>query len=384
MTNEPAGPDPDASRSLAARLRDRFGCDLDPRIDLGSQPRPGTPTPASSSSKPPSSSGGTDEVLHRLGERSGASSRYRVAGEIARGGMGAIHRVRDRDLRRDVALKVIHPGLAGDPRYARRFVNEARITAALGHPGVVPVHDLVLRPDGHASYTMRLVEGRRLGALIDAQATRADLEFILQCLARVCDTLAYAHSRGVVHCDLKPDNIMVGDFGEVYVMDWGCAHVVGDRSLVDDVPESEDSIVGTPRYMAPEQARGEQSRIDVRTDVFAVGAVLYRALAGRPPYEGPTAAALAAAQRGEFTPIDHLEGMPFKPPPMLTAIVNKAMSPDPLRRHASAADLAEDLRDFLRGGDWYAMQVFAPGCEIVSEGDWHDHLHPRTGFGARP
>ena len=344
----------------------------DAPTELLSDGLPWLPRPQPVDAGPAPAAGAGGAVAKSLLHPGIDAGRLRDEGEIARGGMGAIHRVRDRDLRRDVALKVIHPGLAGDPRYARRFVNEARITAALDHPGVVPVHDLVLRPDGHASYTMRLVEGRRLGALIDAQATRADLEFILQCLARVCDTLAYAHSRGVVHCDLKPDNIMVGDFGEVYVMDWGCAHVVGDRSLVDDVPESEDSIVGTPRYMAPEQARGEQSRIDVRTDVFAVGAVLYRALAGRPPYEGPTAAALAAAQRGEFTPIDHLEGMPFKPPPMLTAIVNKAMSPDPLRRHASAADLAEDLRDFLRGGDWYAMQVFAPGCEIVSEGDWAD------------
>ena len=344
----------------------------DAPTELLSDGLPWLPRPQPVDAGPAPAAGAGGAVAKSLLHPGIDAGRLRDEGEIARGGMGAIHRVRDRDLRRDVALKVIHPGLAGDPRYARRFVNEARITAALGHPGVVPVHDLVLRPDGHASYTMRLVEGRRLGALIDAQATRADLEFILQCLARVCDTLAYAHSRGVVHCDLKPDNIMVGDFGEVYVMDWGCAHVVGDRSLVDDVPESEDSIVGTPRYMAPEQARGEQSRIDVRTDVFAVGAVLYRALAGRPPYEGPTAAALAAAQRGEFTPIDHLEGMPFKPPPMLTAIVNKAMSPDPLRRHASSADLAEDLRDFLRGGDWYAMQVFAPGCEIVSEGDWAD------------
>lgn len=298
-----------------------------------------------------------------------ASHRLRDEGEIARGGMGAIHRVYDMALRRHVALKVIHPGLTGDAAAVRRFLNEARITGALGHPGIVPVHDLALRSDRLASYTMRLVQGHKLGTLIDRQASRRDLELILRSLAGVCDTLAFAHSRGIVHCDLKPDNIMVGDFGEVYLMDWGCAHVIGENPLVDPVPDADGSIVGTPRYMAPEQARGETARLDGRTDVFAVGAILYKALSGHTPYGGPTAAALAAAQRCDFTPLDRVTGMTVKPPPMLTAIVTKAMAADPAQRYPTAADLAEALRDFLRSGNWYPMQVFAPGHVIVREGD---------------
>ncbi len=301
-----------------------------------------------------------------------ASGRLRDEGEIARGGMGSIHRIYDTGLRRHVALKVIHPGLANDPQDLRRFVNEARVTGALDHPGIVPVHDLVSQGTGQVSYTMRLVEGRKLGALIDGQASRRDLEIILQSLVSVCETLAFAHGRGIFHCDLKPDNIMVGAFGEVYVMDWGCALVRDGRDLVDEAQEPEGSVVGTPRYMAPEQARGEISRIDARTDVFALGAILYKALSGHAPYGGPTAAALAAAQQAAFTPLDRLQGRNVKPPPMLTAIVRKAMAADPARRHQSATELAEDLRDFLRGGNWYAMQVFAPGRVIVNEGDWAD------------
>jgi len=301
-----------------------------------------------------------------------ASGRLRDEGEIARGGMGSIRRLYDTDLRRHVALKVIDPRFADDAQLRRRFVNEARITGVLGHPNIVPVHDLVMNAGGPPTYTMRLVDGRKLSELIDTQASRRDLELILQSLASVCDALAFAHSRGIVHADLKPDNIMVGRFGEVYLMDWGCALVLGDRALVDGAAEPEGSVSGTPRYMAPEQARGETSRIDARSDVFAIGAILYKALTGRAPYAGPTAEALAAAQRADFRPIDELDGMAVKPPPMLTAIVKKAMAAEPARRHPSAADLAEDLRDFLRGGNWYATHVYAAGRTIVHEGDWAD------------
>jgi Protein kinase domain len=138
------------------------------------------------------------------------AGRLRDEGEIARGGMGSIHRLYDTDLRRRIALKVIDPGLAADPHHARRFVNEARIMGALDHPNIVPVHDLTADAGGHASYTMKLVDGRKLAELIDAQASKRDLELILQSLARVCDALAFAHNRGIVHRDLKPDNIMVG------------------------------------------------------------------------------------------------------------------------------------------------------------------------------
>jgi serine/threonine-protein kinase len=301
-----------------------------------------------------------------------AAGRLRDEGEIARGGMGSIRRIYDTDLRRRVALKALDPGLAADPVLAQRFVDEARVTGALCHPNIVPVHDFVVDAGGRASYTMKLVDGRTLTTLINAQATRRDLERILQCLASVCDALAFAHSRGIVHRDVKPDNIMVGEFGEVYLMDWGCALAIGDRSLVDGAIDPEGTVAGTPRYMAPEQARGEISRIDARTDVFAVGAILYKALTGQAPYPGRTPEALAAARLGQYRSPDDSSGVTVKPPPMLTAIVKKAMAVDPAQRHQSAADLAEDLRDFLRGGNWYALHVFPAGRVIVREGDWAD------------
>ncbi|MCC6250437.1 MAG: serine/threonine protein kinase, partial [Rubrivivax sp.] len=212
------------------------------------------------------------------------TGRMRDEGEIARGGMGSIHRLYDLDLRRRVALKVIDPALAADASMRQRFIDEARITGALTHPNIVPVHDLAVDEEhGRASYTMKLVDGRTLTELIAMQASQRDVERILQVLASVCDALAYAHSRGIVHRDLKPDNIMVGEFGEVYLMDWGCAFATTDRTLVDGEPDAEGTVAGTVRYMAPEQARGEIGRIDARTDIFSMGAILYKALTGQAP-----------------------------------------------------------------------------------------------------
>ncbi|MCW5634576.1 MAG: protein kinase [Rubrivivax sp.] len=302
-----------------------------------------------------------------------ATGRLRDEGEIARGGMGSIHRLYDLELRRRVALKVIDPGLATDPEMRQRFVDEARITGALAHPNIVPVHDLAFdERAGRAAYTMKLVDGRTLTELIAMQASQRDLERILQCLASVCDALAFAHSRGIVHRDLKPDNIMVGEFGEVYVMDWGCALATGERTLVDGEPEPEGTVAGTVRYMAPEQARGEISRIDARTDVFSIGAILYKALTGQAPYMGPSEQALDAAARCEFRSIDESGGVAVKPPPMLTAIVKQAMARDPADRYQSAAELAEELRAFLRGGNWFPLHVFQAGRTIVREGDRAD------------
>ncbi|MFO1031178.1 MAG: tetratricopeptide repeat protein [Planctomycetota bacterium] len=415
MTNEPAGPDPDASRSLAARLRDRYGCDLDPRIDLGSQPRPGTPTPASSSSssKPPSSSGGTDEVLHRLGERSGAASRYRVAGEIARGGMGAILEVFDEDLRRRLAMKVIleRSTPAGDdgstrvdPTTLARFLEEAQVTGQLDHPGIVPVHELGLDGNGRVYFTMRLVHGRDLESIFDLVGKGADgwtMARALGVLLKVCEATAYAHDKGVVHRDLKPANVMVGRFGEVYVMDWGLARVRGrnrppapatmataepasalsteaaqapaaepvatDRkdaassTLATELHTMDGDVLGTPSYMSPEQARGESERLDDRADVYAVGAMLYRLLSGRAPYTEPGERANAATlwRRVLAGPPTDLASLAPDAPGELVAICDKAMARDPAARYPGMQSLADELRAFLEGR---VVQAFATGA----------------------
>ena len=297
------------------------------------------------------------------------SGRLRDEGEIARGAMGSIRKLYDVDLRRRVALKVIDPELAADREMVQRFVDEARITGGLDHPNIVPVHDLAALQAGQASYTMKLVDGRTLTEMIAMQSSQRDLERILQCLVSVCDALSFAHSRGIIHRDLKPDNIMVGEFGQVYVMDWGCALVTGERTLVDGSADPEGTVIGTVRYMAPEQARGEVSRTDARTDIFSIGAILYKALTGQAPYTGTVEVALAAATRAEFRPPDESKGVAVKPPPMLSQIVKKAMALEPADRYQSATELAEALRAFMRGGNWFPMHVFAAGTVIVREGD---------------
>ena len=305
--------------------------------------------------------------------RPGAQTgRLRDEGEIARGAMGTIRQQYDVDLRRRVALKVIDSELGADPVMTQRFLDEARITGGLDHPNIVPVYDLGTDENGSASYSMKLVEGRTLGQLIAAQVSQHDLERILQCLAGVCDALAFAHGRGVVHRDLKPDNIMVGEHGQVYLMDWGCALVTGGAQRLDRAADPEGSVIGTVPYMAPEQARGEISRIDARTDIFAIGAILYKTLTGRAPYNGTFDEALHLARNADFRPPDESRGAAVRPPPMLSAIVKKAMARDPADRYASAAELARALRAFMRGGNWFPQHIYPAGTVIVREGDRAD------------
>ncbi len=412
MTPSDASPsDPNASPSLAARLRARYGQDLDPRVDLASGPRGASPSPERPTTKPPSSAGGTGEVLHRLGERAGASSRYRIEGEIARGGMGAILEVFDEDLRRRLAMKVIlersAPGSTDgstrvEPTVLARFLEEAQVTGQLDHPGIVPVHELGLDGNGRVYFTMRLVHGRDLESIFDLVARSAEgwtMTRALGVLLKVCEATAYAHEKGVVHRDLKPANVMVGRFGEVYVMDWGLARVRGrsepapkrrtaataanDANDASAEPAAEPvatdrkdaaastigsglhtmdgDVLGTPSYMSPEQARGETEHLDARTDVYAVGAMLYRLLAGRSPYAEPGERANAEAmwRRVMVGPPTSLTTLAPEAPAELVAICDKAMARDRDARYAGMLALADELRAFLEGR---VVQAFATGA----------------------
>jgi eukaryotic-like serine/threonine-protein kinase len=232
--------------------------------------------------------------------------RYQLQGEIARGGMGAIIRGRDVDLGRELAIKVLLESHQGNPEVVRRFVEEAQIGGQLQHPGVVPVYELGTFPDRRPYFAMKLVKGRTLAALLRERTGPAqDLSRFLGILEQTCYTVAYAHARGVIHRDLKPSNVMVGSFGEVQVMDWGLAKVLTQGGIADlaatqavqetvvttvrsgpartDDESQAGSILGTPAYMAPEQARGEVERIDERADVFGLGAILCEILTGLPP-----------------------------------------------------------------------------------------------------
>jgi serine/threonine-protein kinase len=238
--------------------------------------------------------------------------RVQLLGEIARGGMGVVLKGRDPDLGRDIAVKVLLETHKQKPDLVRRFVEEAQIGGQLQHPGVVPVYELGTFGDRRPYFTMKLVKGQTLAELVAERETPADeLPRFLAIFEQVCQTMAYAHARDVVHRDLKPSNVMVGSFGEVQVMDWGLAKVLPKGGVVDDAVAGKvevkktviatarfgsdsdlsqaGSVMGTPAYMAPEQARGEIDQVDERADVFALGSILCEILTGQPAFVGRTA-----------------------------------------------------------------------------------------------
>ena len=253
-------------------------------------------------------------------------SRVQLLGEIARGGMGVILKGRDPDLGRDLAVKVLRESHRDHPEMIRRFVEEAQIAGQLQHPGIVPVYELGCFADDRPYFTMKLVKGRTLAQLLaDGPTAGAGRSRLLGIFEQMAQTVAYAHSRGVIHRDLKPSNVMVGAFGEVQVMDWGLAKVMHRGGAADDAtagradaPGQETfiatsrgdsdsdlsragSVLGTPSYMAPEQARGEVEAVDERADVFALGSILCEMLTGQPAFTGQSSGEIhRKASRGEL------------------------------------------------------------------------------------
>jgi serine/threonine-protein kinase len=309
---------PASDRALDAGLAAAFGPDSGPPLPAGASvlkalgallpnvPRVQLREPAAETVAP-APSPPSEEVPSDLG----LAGRYHIDGEIARGGMGAVLKGRDTDLGRDIAVKVLLETHQGKTELVQRFVEEAQIGGQLQHPGVVPVYELGQFPDKRPYFTMKLVKGRTLATLLAERKDPAeDRPRFLKVFEQVCQTLAFAHARGVLHRDLKPSNVMVGAFGEVQVMDWGLAKVLregGDDAGANQErqppeavsvirtrrsegtspagPQTEvGSILGTPAYMAPEQARGAVERLDERADVFGLGAILCEILTGKPPY----------------------------------------------------------------------------------------------------
>ncbi len=274
------------------------------------------------------------------------------------GGMGTAVRAWDRRLGREVVIKQVAPGDADErAKLLARFEHEARVTARLDHPGIVTVHELGRWPDGEPFYTMPLVHGEPLDRAIAACQTHADRLALLPRIAAAIDAIAYAHDRAIVHRDLKPANVMLGSFGETIVIDWGLASDLEGAPSTPAVGEGAADLTelgaGTPAYMPPEQAAGAPP--DPRADVYALGATLYHALSGTPPYDGPD-----ARRRLREAPPPPLVEVAPEVPPDLCAIVDRAMARAPADRFASAMPLAEELRRFL-GGQLTRTYRYRPG-----------------------
>jgi serine/threonine protein kinase len=366
------------------------------REDRAEGPLPETPaSPDAPLERTPSS-----EFLRQLSAHQPRSSRYRLVGELARGGMGAVLKVWDEDLGRPLAMKVVL-GQAGErtgetpqvsERVLARFLEEAQITGQLDHPGIVPVHELGLDERGRVFFTMRLVRGLTLKQVLSLEKknekgwTRSRA---LEVLLKVCDTMAFAHEKGVIHRDLKPSNVMVGRFGEVYVVDWGLArsraaegpaatppvesapvHVRTRRGSdapargTSPVYTRQGDVVGTPYYMSPEQARGDLAAMGPWSDIYSAGAMLYQLVAGEPPYaEGDGTDAvrvLAALKAGPPASLARRRDVPGE----LVAICERAMARDPAARYADMRAMAGDLRAFL---DQRVVRAYRTGALVELE-----------------
>jgi WD40 repeat protein/tRNA A-37 threonylcarbamoyl transferase component Bud32 len=283
--------------------------------------------------------------------------RYTVVGEHARGGQARVLLAFDKNVGRKVALKELLPRAGEKPSNdaswrdaMARFLREAELTGQLVHPGVVPVFEIGKRPDGTLFYTMQLVRGRTLSEVLRERSSLTDRLSLLSHFLSVCHVVAYAHSRGIVHRDIKPQNIMVGDFGETVLLDWGLAKQKGEPESAslpalradEDAPEMltrEGTVVGTPGYMSPEQADGRLAEVDERSDVYGLGAVLFEILTGRPP---PLPGTAGGAER--------VRALCDKAPAELVGVAEKALAIEKGDRYQKASELAQDVTAFMTGG----------------------------------
>ena len=347
-------------QSLAGVADEAARQTLDPATTTGgAPPGPTPPTPG-----PPAAPGARFTILRRHAE----------------GGLGRVHLARDEQLRRTVALKEIRPERVDEPQVRERFLAEAEITGQLEHPGIVPIYSLEHDAAGRPVYAMRFIQGRTLARAIRAyheQPAPLKLRELLQRFIAVCQTLAYAHSRGIIHRDLKPANIMLGDYGETLVVDWGLAKRLGreptthaslpatevrattgdasactvdylpaDRGGSDGTPmTASGQVVGTPAYMAPEQARGDIEALGPATDIYALGAILYEILTAQAPYGGTSVAEVLRHVCAGPPPAPLARAA--QAPKPLNAVCLRAMARQPSARYATAADLAREVERWL-------------------------------------
>lgn len=280
-----------------------------------------------------------------------ATARYEILDEIGRGGMGIVFQAQDWHLHRHVAIKILRAEFVNRPRIIRRFIDEARIMGTLQHPGIIQVYECGHCEDGRPFHAMTFVEGRTLSEIIKNENRNQFLTArLLNIFARVCHTIAYAHSRGVCHLDLKPANLMIGEYGAVHVMDWGLARIqnetveFGSFQQLDGKPEGlneKQRVQGTLEYMSPEQARGEL--LDQSTDVFCLGAILFEILTGSTIYDGEERTELHR-QATMAIMVENFEKLEkCGAHPSLIRLAKNCLEPDRSHRPVNATVLAAEL-----------------------------------------
>ena len=317
-------------------------------------------------------------------------SRYRFEGELISGGMGAIHKVLDLDLLRLSAMKIMLPAYKGDVRHLKGFITEAKITGLLEHPCIIPVHEMGFSRETGIYFTMKLARGESLRNIL-GELERNNPQYrqlyniyrLVGIFRKVCDALSLAHSRDIIHQDIKPHNIMVGKYGEVLLMDWGIAKYIGNpedeqdpasREMLREIAEltqgEPGQIKGTPSYMSPEQTMGDPNMLDKQSDIFLLGSTLYHMMTLQTPYSGGDVyGIIGKAISGQFTPPQqHTPGWLI--PEDICRIIERAMAFKKQDRYASVDDMIRDIDDFLEGC-WtdHEKKIFNPGEMLMREGE---------------
>ncbi|MCP4872338.1 MAG: serine/threonine protein kinase [Proteobacteria bacterium] len=320
--------------------------------------------------------------LAALGQEASLSARLEVLGTLGEGGMGIVRLGRQVALHREVAIKELIDARRGKARSVLKLMQEAWTAGSLEHPNIVPIYDIEVQADGDPRIVMKRIQGKAWSDLIDEADAVAEtfgetdlLKWNLDVLMQVANAVRYAHDRGIVHLDLKPSNVMLGSFGEVYLVDWGLgmsldADAGGRLQRTVDV----DDIIGTPSYLAPEMIARDGSKLSEQTDVFLLGAVLHRILTGKPPHQGDSLLAIF------FQAATSSPTLPEEVPAELRAIGDKAMAMEPSDRHASADEFRLAIRDFLehRGSIALSDGAAVPLADLrdaVGDEDRRDEIH---------
>jgi len=295
-------------------------------------------------------------------------TRYRLGQRIGQGGMAIVYEAYDSNLDRSVAVKTLRSEMAGDRSVRERFVYEAMLLGDMDHPGMVPIFEIGELDDAGLFYSMKRIKGRTLRQILDMREgkrlDRREVARLLNIFGKVCQTVAYAHSRGIVHRDIKPENVMVDEYGIVLVLDWGLSKKIDEHEISQGITATQTGVIkGTPAYMSPEQAEGRTHEIDFRTDVFSLGIILYEILSGQLPFPGKTRTEvlLQIARHQPSSP----RRKNRRANRALSAVCMKTLQKDPAKRYTTAQELSEDLERYSRGEDTSAY-VPKPWERLIS------------------